>query len=556
MKKNQIRLPWKQTVALVLFFATSLGVAGYSLGYFALPGGKPMAEVTTNTPILPSRPSVGQTTVGDAADTTSPVTETPPSGTLPDGVTYVTNLSSAFNPQVIEGYIDERATVSLAQRMAVYNKLAGIIETRSDATPVSYESYTSDTHTLVRGVRLAGDFTDGKEVIVRYSKVYSSEDGSYQTMATEYTVERKKVQPYMGYLILSHVEQREVAVETASQASSADAASPETDQSAAPSQTILRDVTVLTLCDRSGSVLIEYLGGKTPYYARDNKNRPVFSDESGQLYAFDGEKMNEISEGALRIWLRYDYPAYPLGVYRDYEAVYDPTTGKYFYRNRKTGDTAITTDYFKAFNFSENGFAVVVNAKDNVLQVVNRSKRVQFNAGGRYKFPTGVTGHSLSAKNTFRLPDTLGIESIGSIGYDHGWLRIRVQALSQMSNSFGTVISDWEALVDEEGNFFDIPEGYSLEGYSDGVLLLSKDGLYGYYSIDGKWITQPIFTYARPFIQGLAVVGSANGTVGMIDTSGNIVLPFVFTSLSDVSSGVVTAYCEGIGWETYYMVEK
>ena len=59
-----------------------------------------------------------------------------------------------------------------------------------------------------------------------------------------------------------------------------------------------------------------------------------------------------------------------------------------------------------------------------------------------------------------------------------------------------------------------------------------------------------------PFVQGLAVLGYEDGTVGMIDTRGNIVMPFVYTSLSLPSSGVITAFCEGIGWETYYMVRS
>lgn len=530
MKRTKFSFSWKQTVALLLFFATSFGVAAVSLGYFALPSDSAGGDVALS-PFWPVRPPADDksdpdsTTASSTGENDVPLT---PSG----GVTYLTNLSRAFNAALIEGYLVDRTAVSLGERLETYNKLAAGIETLPDGAPVSYESYTADGYKLVRGSRMEGAFTEGTEVIVRYTKVYSSEDGSYQTMATEYTIDRKKVQPYMGYLILSQTEMRE---------GTAEASAP---------------VTLLTLCDCKGNVLVSDLGDKYPYYARDNQNRPVFTDNDGKFYAFDGQDFIEIKESSLRVWLRYDYPAYPLGVYKDYEVSYDPETGKYKYVNCENGRTAISTDYFKAFNFDENGYAVIVSATDNSLSVVNSSKRIQFRAKGYYKYPTGDTGHNLNARDIFRLPDTLGIESIGSAGYDHGWLRIRVQALSQMSNSRGTVIRDWEALVDTEGNFFEIPEGYTLEGYSDGILLLSKNGLYGYYSIKGEWITQPIFTYARPFIQGLAVVGSESGTVGMIDTDGNIVLPFVYSSLSDVSSGVITAYCEGIGWETYYLVTK
>ena len=125
-----------------------------------------------------------------------------------------------------------------------------------------------------------------------------------------------------------------------------------------------------------------------------------------------------------------------------------------------------------------------------------------------------------------------------------------------LNNSYGTIAQDIDRLINIDGEYFDIPEGYTLEGYSNGVLLLSKDGLYGYYSINEYWIAQPIYDYARPFVQGLAVVGFENGTVGMIDTEGNIVMPFVFTSISDVSSGIISAYIEGVGWNIYSLCAK
>lgn len=576
MKKPNIRIPWKQTVALMLFFATSFGVAATSLGFFSLPGEQADAGVTL-APFFPSSPS--QTVGSSGTATTSPSTDSDQPVVLPENVIYLTNLSKAFNADVIEGYTTDRTKLSIAERVAAYNKLAGIIETDTERALVTYQSYTSDSHKLVKGVSIEGDYTDGIETVIRYTKQHSSEDGSYLTVATEYTIDRQKVQPYMGYLLLSHVELREIVLPPAQPEvpetpdiptlpelpqvpGDPEVALPdlpeggETSTASSEPQIVTQPVTVLTLCDSYGNVIIEDIGDKTPYYARDNQNRPVFSDEEGKLYAFDGEAFDEIKAVDLRVWLSYDYPAYPLGLYHDYEAEYNPETGVYRYKDHSNGSTKISTDYFKAFNFTENGLAVVVSEEDNALQVINRSKRIQFKAGGRYSYPTGVPGHNLSARNAFRMPDTFGIESIGTAGYDNGWLRIRVQALSQMSNSYGTVINDWYALVDAEGNYFDIPEGYTLEGYSDGVLLLAKDGLYGYYSIEGKWITQPIFTYARPFIQGLAVVGSETGTVGMIDTDGNIVLPFVYTSLSDLSSGVITAYCEGIGWETYYLVNQ
>jgi hypothetical protein len=52
------------------------------------------------------------------------------------------------------------------------------------------------------------------------------------------------------------------------------------------------------------------------------------------------------------------------------------------------------------------------------------------------------------------------------------------------------------------------------------------------------------------------VLGCEDGTMGMIDKEGNIALPFAFSYVSDVSTGVIVTYCEGIGFETYELVAK
>ncbi|MBQ1934601.1 MAG: WG repeat-containing protein, partial [Clostridia bacterium] len=91
----------------------------------------------------------------------------------------------------------------------------------------------------------------------------------------------------------------------------------------------------------------------------------------------------------------------------------------------------------------------------------------------------------------------------------------------------------------------------------DGVLLLERDGLYGYYSIEGRWIAQPIFTFARPFAEGLGVIGFANGIKGVIDTEGNVVIPFEYEEISQVSTGIIAAYSETIGnWQFFGKVAK
>jgi hypothetical protein len=117
--------------------------------------------------------------------------------------------------------------------------------------------------------------------------------------------------------------------------------------------------------------------------------------------------------------------------------------------------------------------------------------------------------------------------------------------------------NDYEVLIDTKGKRSNIiPEGYNLVSYSDSILLVERNGRYGYYHRDGYWVAQPIYTYAAPFIEGLAVLGYEDGSKGVIDTSGNIVIPFHYTTISNASTGVFACYSEATGWKVFAKVSK
>lgn len=659
MNKIKQKATVTQAIALLLFFALAFGVTATAAGLFA---STHSAEGGVDSPWIDQ---VGTET--DGSNDLPPTPESTDKPVDPDnpGVIagYVQNLRDAFHTGLIQGYTENRATVSLSDRVQLHQLLTAAIETTDgDLTPILYQSYSADSHKLVKRLQLDYDYISGTETIIRYSKQYNNKDASYLTVATPYLIGRKTVQSYMGYLIVARVVQQQIEVSlppattnepvtkppeatepivppvstdepitetppitsqpvtdlpvTSAPVTEAPVTSePATDlpttsvpdtsfpatsepttmkpattelttapavtdeplpqtapatastPSAAPAQTDdtedavayeTVEITVLSIYDRNGKLLVDDIGTKEPYYARDYSNRPVFKDADGNLFAFDGKSFLATDKGNLRSELFYDYPAYPLGEYKSvYEAHYNPQTGYYEFINYKTGQKVINDQYLLAFNFGAEGYAVIGSEYNNVLKVINRQKRVMFNAGSNYVFYRDPnTGKKQYVRDYFYLPDTFGIESIGCAGFDNGYLRIRIKTLSKMSDAMNAVVKDEYYLVNLSGEKFSIPEGYTLEGYSDGVLLLSKDGLYGYYSIEGKWIAQPIYSYARPFVQGLAVVGSKDGTVGMIDTTGNIVLPFVYTSIEDVSSGLIVTYCEGVGYETYELIAK
>lgn len=92
-----------------------------------------------------------------------------------------------------------------------------------------------------------------------------------------------------------------------------------------------------------------------------------------------------------------------------------------------------------------------------------------------------------------------------------------------------------------DGSLFPLPDDYTVRAYSDSVILLEKDGLFGYMNSRGVWLTAPEFTEASPFYEGLAVVTAADGRQGLIDRTGAYVLPAVYDSITDCSDGVVLA---------------
>ena len=143
---------------------------------------------------------------------------------------------------------------------------------------------------------------------------------------------------------------------------------------------------------------------------------------------------------------------------------------------------------------------------------------------------------------------------LGHYYYDDGLIRMRV--VERLPYKLNIYENDYEVLIDTNGKRSNVvPEGYNLVSYSDGILLVERNGRYGYYHRDGYWVVQPIYTYAAPFIEGLAVLG-VNDKFGVIDTSGNVVIPFHYSSISNASTGIFACYSEAYGWQILAKVSK
>ncbi len=221
------------------------------------------------------------------------------------------------------------------------------------------------------------------------------------------------------------------------------------------------------------------------------------------------------------------------------------------YRNAKTGDIVVYPRYVRAYNFHD-GYAVAydhyamyfLNEKGSVLYSVKYDKPEVF-----------------ATYNEVTLPDTNGIEALGAYYFSHGLTRVRIREnLISYKVYYYIKESDKTVLLDEKGNEFPVPVGYTLISYSDGVLLLQNNetGLLGCMNYKGAWIVQPAYSHVTPSLSGMIVVGQKNGKKGLYDTEGNQILPQVYDEISAPSAGMVAVYdkTSGLGWEVYRMMSK
>jgi len=191
----------------------------------------------------------------------------------------------------------------------------------------------------------------------------------------------------------------------------------------------------------------------------------------------------------------------------------------------------------------------------NEMRIINEKGEVMFDAKKNYYSPE----FKWTSHERFVAPLYNGIQSIGSYYFDHGLMRIRIQTYDcYYYSEFDTIkiVTDEDVLIYPNGERFNIPNGYTLISYSDGILLLEKDGKYGFMNYMGNWIRDPEYPDAGPFIEGVAVLQSKEGNYGVVNTDGEIVIPFIYDYVSNISSGTIVAYSDNTGWTVYQKMTK
>ena len=214
------------------------------------------------------------------------------------------------------------------------------------------------------------------------------------------------------------------------------------------------------------------------------------------------------------------------------------------------GNTVIEPKYKAAYSFTESGYAAVIDTKDRVCFIDTEGNTAVSLVPNQKIKPKEV--NYLAVHQVYLEPYSTGIASIGSYYFDSGYVMTRYQW--RATNNVSRISKDENRLIDTTGKEFPLPQGYKLAGYSDGALLLEKDGVYGYMSSSGSWIKPSVYKSASPYLQGLASVQGENGKYGLIDLDGNYVLPMCFDYISNVSGGLAVTYSAERGWEIYCVV--
>ena len=298
----------------------------------------------------------------------------------------------------------------------------------------------------------------------------------------------------------------------------------------------------LRILDRNGNVLMDPYDCSYVPTGISDENGYVLFEKDAQYYTLTGGCFIQTDlDPSLQKWrLTCEVP---LG----YDA--DGTTTVYCEEDKwgymdAAGNKLSEAIYLRAFPHRE-GLAIAYTAK-NVLILDEQLQTI-----GSIPYETDDVFLTLAEVT---IPQTFGAEYYGLNTFDHGLTVFRTRRNLKTYRVFNyTKISDDSRLYNRFGEQISQPQGYELVGYSDGMLLLKKEGeqRYGYMDCYGNWVVDPVFSYAGCFKQGLAVVGWEDGKKAVIDTDGNIVLPMCFSQISDVSRGMLAAWDEACGWVVF-----
>jgi hypothetical protein len=317
---------------------------------------------------------------------------------------------------------------------------------------------------------------------------------------------------------------------------------------------LIHDGANIILCDASGRIIHPDFGstereilrmrdgyGRTVFRLRkivDTNSGPIIHVEyliyNAARRAFEEIEFNEAlgSMGA-----DFMYPPH-FGAPDNNIERFRHTNELWGYRSTVTERNIVNAQYTRAFNFSENIAIAYIERWTETSQV---GKRLHFH---------GADGQPINIRHvndSFFAPDPIDTETshLGFYYFEHGLTRV----IWRRMNAAGTsTVEQREYLIDTDWREFYTPPDYRIAAYSNGMILLEKDGRYGFMNYLGEWIIQPSYTYAEPFFEGVAVIGMADGKKMLIDTQGNIIVKMQYDHILNCTGGIVALFNQDEGW--------
>jgi len=305
------------------------------------------------------------------------------------------------------------------------------------------------------------------------------------------------------------------------------------------------------LCGASGRVIDQNFArsGLQILKMRDSSGRTVFK-RSNKYYIYDAGFNRyveiEFDEDLGNRGIPFMYASY-YGVPHGSSYAFKSENGMWGYMYADTNMPTVWASYHRTFNYSEVELSATTKINIGIAYYY------QWRRGNQLYF-YNEDGAIINYK--YFGPDTELIDAshLGFFYFDHGLTRVYEREFVWRGN-FPSTDSEREFLVDVYGKEFYIPEDYTIRTYSNGMILLEKDGYFGFMNYLGEWKVQPIFTYAQPFYEGIAVIGY-NGKKALIDTKGNLITKLKYDYISNCTGGIVALYERGVGWTILNKVRR
>lgn len=286
------------------------------------------------------------------------------------------------------------------------------------------------------------------------------------------------------------------------------------------------NLSVLTEVDLGNAVLTRRL---------TSDGRAVFTQADGSLAAFDAASGTLVPYEAPLMWSGADWETVPgdegdgSGLTLVCENGLFGYRGSYTERN-KVVPVEIPCVYPTAFPYAE-GLAVMADETGRITIRNERGEKI-------------LTDSALLLRDNWREEETL-------CRFSHGLLR----CISAVYGENGALLSRSDAIITARGKSFPLPDGYRDAAYREGIFTVTNGDTYGFYSADGAWIGDPVYSYASPFYEGLATVTGEEGKEGLLSRQGKELLSPAFEEVAAFSGGLAVLRDEAIGQVLLWKVE-